>query len=91
MTTQKQDGGPAFPSSNDITVGNAHTNVHSGMTLRDWFAGQALAGMWSNNDHLCIVKENASKAGHSFDERLSQNAYAIADAMIAERKRRDTP
>lgn len=33
-----KDGGPAFARvSNDYTIG------HPGMTLRDWFAGQALA------------------------------------------------
>ena len=32
--TELGNGGPAFPDS-----------VRSGMTLRDWFAGQAIAGL----------------------------------------------
>jgi hypothetical protein len=35
-----ETGGPAFPNSN----GHDNPNYPSGMTLRDWFAGQALAG-----------------------------------------------
>lgn len=39
------DGGPAFPETIAITPsGDVYPGYH-GMTLRDWFAGQALAGM----------------------------------------------
>jgi hypothetical protein len=44
----RNDGGPAFPfeftegSPADVTPPERLT--HTGMTLRDWFAGQALAG-----------------------------------------------
>ena len=37
----KQDGGPAFPI---IGEGTAKPR-RSGMTLRQWYAGQALAGL----------------------------------------------
>ena len=47
-----------------------------GMTLRDWFAGQVLAeSSIINGDN----PEHAAKTAH--------RAYAIADAMIAERKK----
>lgn len=39
------DGGPAFPLNN-FTYPNGQTEIgFNGMTLRDWFAGQALQGL----------------------------------------------
>lgn len=52
MTSDKiKDGGPAFPSTQptETWVTGQHGQAvpvverHGGMTLRDWFAGQALA------------------------------------------------
>ncbi len=65
MTDRINDGGPAFPRPNtDYCVGQV------GMTLRDWFAGQALTAM-----NLGIEpSENA------------EWAYKIADAMLEARK-----
>ena len=45
-----------------------------GMTLRDWFAGQALAGFLASPNHQGTTLE--------VDAR---DAYRVADAMIAER------
>ena len=61
------DGVPAFPMA---TVDGW---VQTGMTLRDWFAGHALAG-------LCA---SASGIGIPSDE-MAGIAYSRADAMIAE-------
>lgn len=60
------DSGPAFPSQ------NGHY-FEPGMTLRDWFAGQALAGIWA-----C-----PTVSGDWHD--LADEAYKTADAMIAAR------
>jgi hypothetical protein len=46
-----------------------------GMSLRDWFAGQALNGLIASND---------SEAGDRLDD-LPGYAYAIADEMMAAR------
>lgn len=65
-----KDGGPAFPKPSDNdTYGEA------GMSLRDYFAGQVIA---------CVATaiDNESRAATG---RAAQHAYAIADAMIAER------
>lgn len=63
------DGGPAFPWREEDGAGGY--NQHVGMSLRDWFAGKALAGMpWSME---ITAKEQAKEC------------YAIADAMLAER------
>lgn len=45
-----------------------------GMTLRDWFAGQALMGLYSDS--------------HTFDmgmEEIAVTAYTMADTMIKAR------
>ena len=63
------DGGQAFPAGNPTHGG------HEGMTLRDWFAGQALAGMGveCTSDEFC----------HS---SVAECAYAYADAMLKARE-----
>ena len=50
------------------------------MTLRDWFAGQALA---SNN-----ISEPASL---DWADRVAKQAYQIADAMLAVRSNNTNP
>lgn len=55
-----------------------------GMSLRDWFAGQALAGLlasWSMADDIRFVRM-------SYADRMKMfafNSYMQADAMLAER------
>jgi hypothetical protein len=76
--SEMEDGGPAFPGF-DYVAQDGKVNP-SGMTLRDWFAGQALAGLlaavpkdtpWLDTDHLASL------------------AYDAADAMLTARK--ETP
>jgi pyridoxal/pyridoxine/pyridoxamine kinase len=67
--TQDKTGGAAFPHVPTFKVGN------NGMTLRDYFAGQAIAGLLDRN--------NAEKA--------AEVAYHVADAMIAEREKAGQP
>ena len=74
------DGGPAFPIP--LAPGELYTETRSGcgMTLRDWFAGKALAGL--DADRI------ASDATHNADATVKHRAwvcYALADAMISER------
>jgi hypothetical protein len=63
------DGGPAFPNN------DAHGCAYAGMTLRDWFAGQALAGLLANPNYGLPTP---------FDD--GQQAYAEADAMLKARE-----
>jgi uncharacterized protein YodC (DUF2158 family) len=68
MTDRLKDGGPAFPRE------YTHKGC-SGMSLRDWFAGQALA------NSRTFFGENSSAT----PEDVALQAYAVADAMLAER------
>ena len=67
--TDIHDGGAAFP----LAVTTDSVDYH-GMSLRDWFAGQALAGILSN--------PNIENAFFKVDAGL---AYEAADAMLAAR------
>jgi hypothetical protein len=72
--TARDDGGPAFPQ-------NSLSSQNRGMTLRDWFAGQALAGILGGGFADTIPHDdlNGGRDAAAF-------AYQYADAMIAERK-----
>ena len=61
--------GPAFP------VADLSKTQCPGMTLRDWFAGQALSliGAWHPG------------GGATPNQDAARTAYAIADAMLAVR------
>ncbi len=63
------DGGPVFPNHDAL---GEKTTSESGMSLRDWFAGQALIGM-------------LAKANPETYKEAAVNAYAYADVMLAER------
>ena len=59
---------------------------HYGMTLRDWFAGQALGAIitaTSNGQHY------PAREGRSLIQGMTQDAYELADAMLAHRKETD--
>lgn len=72
----EQDGGPAFP------IATRNNGSHPGMSLRDWFAGQALTGLLS--DPTNEIQEEESHGQYYAISAVS--AYMIADAMLAARK-----
>lgn len=73
MSAKKSDGGPAFPRT-----GNAYAPDCTGMTLRDWFAGQALAGLLAFPGTL---DGDATK----YPNVTARLAYDYADRMLKER------
>ena len=93
MKTQKQhdqDGGPAYPATLHTEDNNGtHYEDHPGMTLRDWFAGQALGGIvhhWGEI-HLYLKHNGAAHDATSIRKFMAGAAYAQADAMLAERNK----
>ena len=78
------DGGPAFPTSTSIPSdcfgASASMVTQLGMSLRDWFAGMALSGMASQNEHLY---------GAEPYQNMASTAYRIAGAMLADREKSD--
>lgn len=66
------DGGQAFPFPP-----SGHGTGYLGMSLRDYFAGQALAGI------LASLPKNIGFAGQAAKDDLAGDSYEIADAMLA--------
>lgn len=66
----KKTGGPAFP-----VASSGGSTINEGMTLRDYFAGQALVGVSSNPESGCNSPRD-----------LAHWAYQCADAMLAARE-----
>jgi len=67
---ERDDGPNAFP------VWTVESAMSGGMSLRDYFAGQALAGMSAHPN-----------IGEVSSEKLAHWAYDQADAMLAERRK----
>lgn len=75
----KPENPPAFPRVSEGLGIN-----RPGMTLRDWFAGQALAGQLAsvNADDAAEFK----RQGDEWTRRMfAEHAYSLADAMLAAR------
>ena len=64
------DGGQAFP------ISDASGPIQCGLTMRDWFAGQALVGL------LAFPIPGSGK----IPSNAALAAYDYADAMLAARK-----
>ena len=75
-----KDGGPAFPCEQHETQNGAWNQTFDpGMSLRDWFAGQALAGV------IAVCAADTLRDGETSPQMFARKSYAIADAMLAER------
>ena len=106
MPNERKDGGPAFPQL-DVVIGDrdghgdvldAYTQATGGMTLRDWFAGQALAGMLAQSHG---GPKDWQVMGHGWGEdcmnslnkhethiarTMADFSYQMADYMLAARE-----
>jgi len=74
MSTEKNNGGPAFPmpgadyhDENGELIGNYS---QSGMSLRAWFAGLAMQGMLNG-------------VANPISSEIAVKSFDVADAMIA--------
>lgn len=85
-------GGSAFPfvapaQTDKATGAILSVDIFPGMTLRDWFAGQALTGIYACRDlQLATLHDQAKTGTGDFDACMAKQAYSQADAMIAARK-----
>lgn len=61
----------AFPCTGEGFLSDLYTQ--KGMTLRDWFAGQYVSGI------------HAGGATFRDGQNVAEEAYSVADAMLAER------
>ena len=57
----------------------------SGMTLRDWFAGQALSGFAANKEFLDALSIQADQLDLTHEAALAKACFQQADAMLAAR------
>lgn len=73
------DGGSAFPTAPTIYESGEVIKGTDGMSLRDWFAGQALCGICSN--------PNAIRENGLFSVTNLLTAYKMADKMLEQREK----
>ena len=85
MSDARDDGGPAFPNHFEVP------REMRGMKLRDWFAGQVLPQAMNDAQRLSVDQAQMlfpGRAAIPFEEVTACLAYKVADAMLAERKRK---
>ena len=86
------DGGPAFPKptserhfpDGEVDI-NSYDFAERGMSLRDWFAGQALNGWLASFPPGNKVYTGDRDCG----EAVAELAYYFADAMLTEREKEE--
>lgn len=71
---KKNDGGQAFP-----TAPTEWSGLNEGMSLRDYFAAQAMCALLTNNS------DDAEDRVRNAADLIASRAYVMADAMIKAR------
>ena len=91
MAKKTSDGGPAFPRAGyypptdgcDLDTLRERlpsvTEPEDGMSLRDYFAGQAVMGILANSDLPDLFAKGFAP------HKAAEIAYMVADAMVTER------
>ena len=87
---------PAYPSGESYTTFNPASGVtskhgksplHTGMTLRDHFAGLAMQSLYLSAVEWETTGKERDKESLSIIKELACDAYQLADCMIAERNK----
>jgi len=82
-----REGGPVFPSGDYRSV-----QPVEGMSLRDYFAVQALASFAGDTRGVVVAVSNRRGIGHDSGmvqreaRNVAEAAYALADAMLKARE-----
>jgi len=89
MSAAPNNGGPAFPSQPgmmSLEDGKVTPVGFEGMSLRDWFAGQALAGISAELVRLAledgVSQEVAAARVGEGAVGVAAVAYSLADTML---------
>lgn len=94
MSDKTNDGGSAFPvrEAEWFNPDNNETHAieqHWGLSIRDYFAGQALIGYTIDVDDEATgsVNPNYKAPGktRTYAQEVARRCYAFADAMLAAR------
>ena len=70
------NGGPAFPGTHQYFPDDVNYDEFHGMTLRDYFAGQAMAA---------LITATIDKDSLWSQDQIAECAYDVADAMLKAR------
>ena len=97
MKTPSNDGGAAFPVVDGYHQDGRHRGGEGGMTLRDYFAGQALAQlikreireMRKDQVRMDCFGDDESEEIPFHTSHIASESYALADAMLAARERKE--
>jgi len=84
MSETISDGGTAFPCD-EYTKDGEHFRCHTGMTLLDYFAGQAMAPMITLMQKGLLKDESMPDA--TMGQIVASQAYGVAFDMLKERER----
>lgn len=75
----KDNGVPAFPHVYDST-----DPTGSGMTIRQYFAAQALTGLLANSVLIDTMIKTGSEKGTTYGHIAAKLSHKIADIMLEE-------
>jgi hypothetical protein len=78
---------PAFPSGNEVTLGNWKSHGHSGMTLRDYFAARGIETLMKSVTSELESKHYSIDKAQKIQDVYASMCYAMADAMMRAREK----
>lgn len=84
MAETQNDGGQAFPQPVTVGPNDDLYPAYPGMSLRDWFAGQAIGTVMEVCRNDTGIRDELQSGGN-VSRYFARKAYQIADAMLAER------
>lgn len=91
MSERIEDGGPAYPSTEEHPSYDFPMH-HPGMTLRDYFAAKALAGLLANPGGPFQANDrNGWDIVNCTLDDIAKFSYQASDAMLAARASSSEP